>query len=303
MIVVKIIGGLGNQMFQIAFAKSLSLEMNVDFFLDISAYKKYKIRNFSIHNLNFSNNIEFVDSLGLHSFQKKYFKVTQSLYRIYQKLLKIIISDLKIGSSTYLFLSKFGLLYNFDPYYYEFKQTKNKVICIYGYFQSEKYFIKYRNLIREEFLVKTVPSTQEKLLLKQIYNSNAVAVSMRLGEDYTNSSSLNVCSDDYYYRAIDLISNKLKNPTFYIFSDRIDIVKNNFNFKYNVIYVEGYNDYESLRLMYTCKHFVISNSSFSWWGSYLSSNKNKIVVAPSKWYSDTKETPHIYLDSMTLIEV
>ena len=152
-------------------------------------------------------------------------------------------------------------------------------------------------------MVKTPPTNHEKLLLKQIENSTAVAISMRLGEDYTNSSLLNVCGDDYYYKGMDHIYEKIDNPIFYIFSDRIDIVKSQFNFKYDVNYIDGFNDYESLRLMYTCKHFVISNSSFSWWGAYLSSNTNKIVVAPSKWYSDTKETPHIYLDSMTLIEV
>lgn len=303
MILVKIIGGLGNQMFQIAFAKSLSLEMKEDFFLDISAYKKYKIRNFSISNLNISKDLKFIDDADLNNFQKFYLIITQNLYRIFQKLVTIVLSDLKIGSFTYLLLSKFGLHYNFDPYYYNTLQNKNKIRCIYGYFQSENYFIKHKNIIQEDFLVKTPPSIQEKLLLKQIYNSNAVAISMRLGEDYTNSKSLNVCQNDYYHKAIDFISNRLKNPTFYIFSDRIDIVKNKFNFKYNVIYVEGYNDYESLRLMYSCKHFVISNSSFSWWGAYLSSNTDKIVVAPSKWYNNTKETPHIYLDSMTLLNV
>jgi len=303
MIIVKIIGGLGNQMFQIAFAKSLSLDWKEDYFLDISAYKKYKIRNFSISNLNISKNLKFIDDSDLNNFQKFYFKNTQNLYRIFQKLVTIVFSDLKIGGLPYLLLSKFGLYYNFDPYFYNTTQNKNKIRCIYGYFQSENYFIKHKNIIKEDFLVKTPPGFQEKLLLKQIQNCNSVAISMRLGEDYTNSSSLNVCRDDYYYKAIESISNRLKNPTLYIFSDCIDIVKNKFNFKYNVIYVEGYNDYESLRLMYSCKHFVISNSSFSWWGAYLSSNTDKIVVAPSKWYNNTKETPHIYLDSMTLLKV
>ena len=303
MILVKIIGGLGNQMFQVAFAKSLSIEMNDNFFLDISVYKKYKIRNFSISNLNISENLKFIDDSGLNNFQKVYFKITQKLYHIFQKMITTVRSGPKIGYLPYSLLSRFGLYYNFDVYYYNILCNKNKIKCIYGYFQSENYFIKHKDIIQEKFLVKTPPTNSEKLLLKQIENSIAVAISMRLGEDYTNSSSLNVCGDDYYYKGMDHIYEKIDNPIFYIFSDRIDIVKSQFNFKYDVNYIDGFNDYQSLRLMYTCKHFVISNSSFSWWGAYLSSNNSKIVLAPSRWNNISKESPHIYLESMTLIKI
>ena len=144
---------------------------------------------------------------------------------------------------------------------------------------------------------------REGRLLHQIKNCNAVAISMRLGEDYTNSKLLNVCNEDYYYKAIDYIDKSIKDAVYFIFSDRIDFAKSKFNFKHNVYFIDGFKDYESLRLMYSCKHFIIANSSFSWWGSYLSSNSKKIVVAPSKWYNDDIEKSHIYLDSMILIDV
>ncbi|MDB0013203.1 alpha-1,2-fucosyltransferase, partial [Schleiferiaceae bacterium] len=175
--------------------------------------------------------------------------------------------------------------------------------CIYGYFQSENYFSKHRKVIQEELMVKTPPTSGEKSLLKQIQSSKSVALSMRLGEDYTDSKALNICRHDYYDKAIDYMRDKLEDPIFYVFSDRIDIVKKSFSFKHDVIYVEGFKDYESLRLMYSCKHFVISNSSFSWWGAYLSANNDKIVVAPSRWYNMAKEVPDIYLESMKLLEV
>lgn len=126
---------------------------------------------------------------------------------------------------------------------------------------------------------------------------------MRLGDDYINSPTLNVCKEDYYYRGMDYIYSKNKDAVFYIFSDSIDRVKQQFKFKYPVRYIDGFKDYESLRLMYSCKHFVISNSSFSWWGAYLAENKNKIIVAPNKWYNNTKEKPDIYFNEMTLLEV
>src|SRR5690606_10452579 len=150
---------------------------------------------------------------------------------------------------------------------------------------------------------KVPPTEKEIKLLNEIKEKNAVGVSIRLGDDYTNSPNLNVCNIDYYYRAMDLIYNNNSNVVFYIFSDRIDRVKEKFNFKYPVQYVNGFNDYQSLRLLYTCKHFVISNSSFSWWGAYLSENSNKIIVAPSKWYNHLSEKPDIYFDNMTLIDV
>ncbi|MGG3689496.1 alpha-1,2-fucosyltransferase [Caldifermentibacillus hisashii] len=304
MIVVKVIGGLGNQMFQIAFAKALSLELNEDIYIDVSVYKKYKIRNFSLSNLKISNSIKYIENLNIPMVKRLYFKLTQIAYHVYQKVAKDIISIDTYGKRPFKFLSKRGLFYNFDRYYYEVNTCCNtEVKCLYGYFQSEKYFKKYKNEIVEELKVKSEPSTKEKEFIYEISSCNSVGVSMRLGDDYVNSKSLNVCKEDYYYKAMDYIYSKNENVIFYIFSDSIDKVKERFNFKYPVRYVEGFKDFESLRLLYTCKHFIISNSSFSWWGAYLSENKDKYIIAPSRWYNDSNKRPDIYTDEMTLLDV
>ena len=103
---------------------------------------------------------------------------------------------------------------------------------------------------------------------------------------------------------IDIMKEKVKNPVFYIFSDDIEWVKENIDFKTEVKYITGNNkNYEELRLMYTCKHFIISNSSFSWWAQYLTDNKNRITSAPSKWFRNQNQKVDIYEDDWILIEV
>jgi len=303
MIILKVIGGLGNQMFQIAFARMLALEFNEKIYLDRSVYRKYKIRSFSISNLNVGNSIGYIEDVNLSIIDKLYMKVSQEIYHVYQKIVKVLKRNDRIGKMPYELLSKRGLYYNFDVYYYDALKNNNKIKSIYGYFQSEKYFEKHKSRIIEDLKVKTLLTDREQKLLNEIKSCNAVGISMRLGDDYVKSSLLNVCKEDFYYRGMDYIHNKNKDVVFYIFSDCVDRAKELFEFKYPVRYIEGFKDYESLRLLYSCQHFLISNSSFSWWGAYLADNADKIVVAPSKWYTDSKEQPDIYLDYMTLLDV
>ena len=97
---------------------------------------------------------------------------------------------------------------------------------------------------------------------------------------------------------------KVKNAKFYIFSDDINWVKNNIDFGCDVTFVEGNNpNYEELRLMYTCKHFIISNSSFSWWAQHISSNPKKVVIAPNKWFNNKDQVCDIFEENWIKIEV
>ena len=135
-------------------------------------------------------------------------------------------------------------------------------------------------------------------MIQQIENSNSVCVHIRRG-DYIGSS-FDICTEAYYQKGMDIIASKVENPTFYIFSNSsedLQWIKENYHFSYDLVYVDLNNcDYEELRLMYTCKHFIISNSTFSWWGAYLSTNEEKVVIAPSKWNQDYKVVEDLYLD-------
>lgn len=301
MIIVKVTGGLGNQMFQIAFARMLSLKYNDEIYLDCSVYKKYKIREFSLYNINLYDNLNNIDNSDLSLIMKSYLRITQKVYHVFQKIKKIITKSDVIGEKNFLFLSNLGLVYNFDRYYYKLTKCTD-IKCVYGYFQSERYFLEYKNQIREELRIKKAPTERESKLIREITSCNSVGVSIRFGDDYLMSKSLNVCGEEYYYRAMEHIFNENNDVIFYIFTDCIDRVKEKFKFRFKVIYVDGFKDYQSLRLLYSCKDFIISNSSFSWWGAYLGEDKNKKVIAPSRWYNDSKNKPDIYLKNMMLID-
>lgn len=302
MIVVRLMGGLGNQMFQIAFARTLSLEFNEPIYLDCNVYKKYKIRNFSLNNLYIHTKLYNFDEVHLNYMYKIYLRFTQKFYHVYQKIIRILTRSDRIGITNYSNFSQFGLYYNFDRYYYNSKKTDKKIKCIYGYFQSEKYFLKYKDQIREELKVKTPLTKKEREILQTIKSCNSVAVSIRIGDDYLTSKALNVCTYEYYYKAMDFLYSENRNISFFIFSDDVNRVKKKFKFDYPVKYIEGFNDYESLRLMYNCKDFIVSNSSFSWWGAYLSDNINKKVIAPARWYNNSSDRPDIFIDNMIIIE-
>jgi len=160
-----------------------------------------------------------------------------------------------------------------------------------GYFQTWKYFADYEEKIRAELSVSTPPSKQNAAMIKELESCESVCVHVRRG-DYLldiNAGLGNVCGYEYYDRAIKFMKEKLKSPVFYFFSNdhsEIEWLKANWKFPdADIKYVDLNNpDYEELRLMYSCKNFIIANSSFSWWGAYLSQNKNKIVCAPSKWF-------------------
>jgi hypothetical protein len=131
MIVLKVMGGLGNQMFQIAFARALSLKTSEPLFVDTSVYKKYKIRNYSLEDLFISDYIKNID-VKLNKIS-----IFQEMYHFYQKLHKTLLRTDKIGKNIFIFLSKRGYIFNFDNYYYEVILPNNKNIkSIYGYFKS-----------------------------------------------------------------------------------------------------------------------------------------------------------------------
>jgi hypothetical protein len=172
--------------------------------------------------------------------------------------------------------------------YEDYSGLANKPsILISGYFQSEKYF----DHIREDLLRLYVPRypllEKNKELYSMIQQTESVCVSVRLDDDFKNDSIYNVCTPEYYIRAIQYLNERLKNPVFYIFSDRTDRTKAIFrNLNVKMVFESGNDpDYEKLRIMSGCKHFILANSSFSWWCQYLSNHERKMVVAPSRWYN------------------
>ena len=165
-------------------------------------------------------------------------------------------------------------------------------VYINGYWQSEKYFLNIKSLIIDEFQVHAPLAGKNKDMAHRIQNTESVSIHIRRGDYVSNpvfSSVIGICSLDYYKKAIDFFNASLRLPLYYIFSDDIEWARANLKKENTFIYVDHNNETncsEDLRLMSLCKHNIIANSSFSWWGAFLNQNIKKKVVAPKIWFKD-----------------
>ncbi len=160
------------------------------------------------------------------------------------------------------------------------------------YYQNEKYFIDIAGEIKKEFTLKNDFSEKAKEYLQRIENSNSVSLHIRRG-DYVENKKVNayhgVCGLDYYNEAMRIIKEKINNPVFFVFSDDIAWAKENLKgTEFVFVSCPEIEDVEELILMSKCKHNIIANSSFSWWGAWLNNNSEKIVIAPKKWFNNKK---------------
>jgi len=283
MIIVQLLGGLGNQMFQYAIARSLSNLRGIDFRIDISAFDKYKLHKYSLHNFNISEKIANENELELFNAS------------ILKKLYKNLFEWCKPYYKKYIIIEKYDFKYDKNI----FKIPENSYLR--GYWQNENYFINIKRIIYDEFTIKNPLEGKNLEYSEIIRKENSVSMHFRRGdyvEDKTTNSVHGTCSIDYYKKSVQLMANKLSNPHFFVFSDDIEWVKKNFIINYPVYYID-HNDanknYEDLRLMSLCKNNVIANSSFSWWGAWLNQTENKIVISPSRWLNDPRKssTKHI----------
>lgn len=257
-------------MFQYAIGKHLAIKNNTKLKFDVRELEQDKLRNYELDIFNISGSMASrFTMIFIHIFNNR------------------IIS--KVLGQYYLYIKQQDLYFN------EKILIKKGNIYLDGYWQSENYFREIRNIIIKDFLIKTKPDKRNKLMLEKIENSNSVCIHIRRGDYISNEKTSEVhgtCSLKYYYNAVKIILKKVKNPTFFIFSDDSQWTKENLKLEYPTVYVDinsPEKSYEDLRLMLSCKHFIIANSSFSWWGAWLSSNPNKIVCTPKKWFRSADE--------------
>lgn len=262
MIIVNLYGGMGNQMFQYAYGRSLSLLNNSKLYLNVSKLNSFSKRKYELHVFNI-NGILLPNSIS---------RIINFIsYKVPQKY---VIREKKLTRSN------------------KFEDRKSSLAIIDGYWQSEKYFADVATEIKKEFTFKSKPDKKNKKMLDMISGSNSVSVHVRRG-DYVNDAKTKsvhgVDLSSYYLNAVKHIKKNVSDPVYFVFSDDINWCKNNLNLDGEAHYVDhnrGNKSYEDLRLMSNCKHNIIANSSFSWWGAWLNSCKNRIVVAPSRWFVD-----------------
>lgn len=282
MIISHVIGGLGNQMFQYATARALSLQNNVSLKLDLSDYSEN-----SAHN---GFELDRVFGIDVQQASKKDFYQVLGWRR-----LQIIRRLMKSPKGRFLRNNRF--IKETKLSYWSGIETIPNDCYLIGYWQSEKYFSKYSEIIKSDFTFSKPFDEKNLQLAEEIQNCNSVSMHVRRGDYllYTKSTYYN-CPPKYYKRAISYLSNKVENPTFFIFSDDPEWVRSNFSINFPSVIVEsnqGRKSYNDMRLMSLCKHHIIANSSFSWWGAWLSNTniKNKIIIAPELWFRNSTHNP------------
>jgi hypothetical protein len=276
MVIVKIMGGLGNQLFQYAYARSLK-ELGYDVSLDNTSFFDFEAhrqgasyRNYSLDNFKITINPAAKNICELFCDASKIGFIT----RLFRKLKKIFILQLKDKNFT-----------NCTNYSSEALNIDDNTY-ISGYFASEKYFIKIRDLLINELkLKKEINFLNEDSLFRN--EKNIVAIHIRRGDYLSLGWALDI---NYYIEAIKIVEERIQNPYFCIFSDDLDFCRNNLqltNRKHSFANTDRqYTDCEEFVLMSKCHHHIIANSTFSWWAAWLSQtipSNLHIIIAPSNW--------------------
>ncbi|QTL97698.1 alpha-1,2-fucosyltransferase [Iocasia frigidifontis] len=259
--IVRITGGLGNQMFQYAFYLSLK-ERFTDVKLDITPYILSK----------FHYGYELSKVFGI----KADLAINEEIDYLINN------SDSKLST---IFIER---QFNFDKEVFEIKGD----VLYYGYWQTEKYFKSIDGIIKKEFVFKRPLDNKNIEIVDQINEVNSVSLHIRRGDYVSIKNVARICTLEYYQKAVKLIKEKINKPVFYICSDEIEWVKENIRLEENTVFVDwnkGEDSYKDMQLMSLCKHNILANSSFSWWAAWLNNNKNKMVIAPSRWFNDETE--------------
>ncbi|MDT2822151.1 alpha-1,2-fucosyltransferase [Enterococcus devriesei] len=299
MIYVEMYGRLGNQMFRYAMARALQIKFyNEDSivinFNNLSG-KQFNDGSFTNELSNFNvEQFEIYETKGKLLKNETTFrqKLIYFLVRLYlpkynpQKMLKIEKKLRKISG----LMNRFGIYWSWVGYQKPI-ESKKKDKFVSGNFESPQYFDDIKSLLIKEFTPKNPVNPRNLELLNIIENNESVCISVRRGDfvkDKKISKTHNVINAQYFEDSISYMNSILKDPVYIIFSDDIEWAKENINFGKYKVYSEYGNDevYEKLRLMYSCKHFIISNSTFSWWAQYLGRNKEKIVISPERWFNN-----------------
>lgn len=273
MIMMKIQGGLGNQLFQYALGRHLALKNDAELKLDISWYATQTYRRYELDRFNIKENI--ATDKELRRFKK------------YQKRNRTHIMHNLLIADESKYIRERG--YAFNPKILKIKDGA----YLDGIWLGEKYFKDIEQIIRREFTLKaSLPNIHEGLR-RDMRGNQSVAICIRRGDFVTDrkvSSIHGLLAMDYYERAIKIIAEKAKDPRFFIFSDDIEWAKENLKIEHPVRFVsDGHktiNSPQELILMSECKHVISANSSFSWWGAWLNGNPDKIVIFPEKWFRE-----------------
>lgn len=267
--IVRLSGGLGNQMFQYAFGRAFSLEKGEKLLFDDFSFSRDPLRKFAL----FGYTIE-TKKIGIWT--KLFYNF---LYYLNRKYLFI-----KRGNT------RCGIFYERQFFVYENLRECNARYYD-GCWQNVNYFEQVKEIIKKELTYQGGLSESAKEWLEKIKSCEAVVVHVRHG-DYLNENNRNIYEvpkKSYYDKAINYIRRRFPESFFFFFSDDMDWCKKNFGEEKNCFFIDKSSvdlEQENIFLMQNCKHFIIANSSFSWWGAWLGMKDDSVCIAPEKWFVD-----------------
>ncbi|TAK48938.1 MAG: alpha-1,2-fucosyltransferase [Xanthobacteraceae bacterium] len=268
MIVTRLIGGLGNQMFQYAAARALGLRTGGAVYIDRRDFASYAVHAYALDVFTLDARDaapEHLPAAGFGARLGRLLRGRRSPRHVRERGLRFDPQICALGGAVYL-----------D-----------------GYWQCERYFADRAAEIRRDFAFRQAPSPANAAFLDRIAGETSVSLHIRRGDYVSNPQALAVhgtCPPDYYVRAVELLMRRAGcDLTAFVFSDDHDWVADHLRLPVPMVQVAG-NDaahaYEDLRLMAACRHHVIANSSFSWWGAWLDPRPDAMVVAPARWFAD-----------------
>lgn len=300
-------GRLGNQLFEYAYVRSLVFkrgdkdELLFNFSLVRAAGKATEgfedcLKYFRVLPYTEQNG-DIVLSRGgfLQLFIYSLFKLDQKVFKIQER------------ERWFRLFRKFGILFqDYSDNTTEQIIPQEKNIFCYGKYESPKYFNDIRPILLKEFTPCASPLEKNHRLYSIIESTNSVCISIRRGDFLSDrfKDKFLVCDKEYFLKAMEEIKNHISHPTFIFFSDDMEWVRENIHSDVPCYYESGKDPvWEKLRLMYSCKHFIISNSTFSWWAQYLSRNEEKVVIAPDRWSNTPGEESFLLSDSFIKIPI
>lgn len=308
-------GRMGNQMFVYAFSKALKIAQGGNGKL---VFNFKKVISQGTESDGFEDTLKYFNVepyvTEKSNLVLKYGNILQVIvYTAYILSIKLFGAD--ANSTTWsAVLRKFGMLFTNwwdDSRLYD-RFLNNQRICdrvfLYysGVIENTLYYDKIRVNLLEELTPKEPPLFGNKTFYDLIEQTNSVCVSVRRG-DYLSPEHIKdfyVCDESYFRRAIEVAKNTIENPTLFFFSDDIEWVKEHIKSDLPSYYESGNSPvWEKMRLMYSCKHFIISNSTFAWWAQYLCRNTDKVVIAPDRWRNGEirNNACRLLLDSFIII--
>ncbi len=275
MIIVRVIGGLGNQMFQYALGRTVADRLNVPLKLDVTGFRDYALHRYSLWALNIREDLA-TDAEIAHAAGGRLAGANQLINRA--------VPLVRPWPRQHIRESGFA----FDPHVLEAPDGS----YLDGYWQSDKYFGDSEERVRVEFSFRAPLRGQDLQIAEGMLGRTAVSLHVRRGDYVSDAKTSQVhgaCDAEYYQRCVEYVAQRVETPVFFVFSDEPDWARENLNIPYPTTVV-SHNDasrnFEDLRLMSLCNHHIIANSSFSWWGAWLDPEPSKIVLMPQRWLRD-----------------